>query len=209
MIALGLGPLSTMFAFLVGGLGAVVAGGSVAYHILYIREAPEDDEAMTHLRDRTVLDLTRSLSPELPERVRPSFRISSMMLVMPVIAVCLAVWQAEFFVGMFVTATAMPALVCTWVWASKNTAGGRRLDIRDKVRTFLAAFFCALVIGFSAVIALIATIAPASYLAIKFGFGRHAMMVGFIVAVQAAIVTGGVVGNLIVPLPRRRRTRKP
>ena len=187
----------------------MVAGGSVAYHILYIREAPEDDETMTQLRDRTVLDLTRSLGPEGLERVRPSFRISSMMLVMPVIAVCLAVWQADFFVGVFVTATVLPALVYTCLRASKNAAGGRPMDLRDKVRTFVAAFFCALVIGFSAVIALIATIAPASYLAIKFGVGRHAMMVGFIVAVQAAIVTGGVVGNLIVPLPRRRRTRKP
>jgi hypothetical protein len=164
---------------------------------------------MNQLRDRAVLDLTRSLGPECLERVRPSFRISSIMLVMPVIAVCLAVWQAGWLLGMFVTATAMPALVGTCVLASKNAAGGRSMEVRDKVRTFLAALFCALVIGFSAVSALIATFALANPLAISFGFGRYAPMVGFIVAVQAAVVAGGLVAYLILPLKKRRKTTRP
>jgi hypothetical protein len=49
------------------------------------------------------------------------------------------------------------------------------------------------------------TCIPIGYL----GFGRHAMMVGLIVGGQAAIVAGGLVAYLILPLPKRRRTTKP
>jgi hypothetical protein len=106
---------------------------------------------MTQLRDHAFLGITQSLRTKSPERVRPSFRISSMMLVMPVIAVCLAVWQADVSYGMFVTVGVLPALVYTCVRAYQSVAAGRPMEVFDKVRIFVIALYCASLIEFAAV----------------------------------------------------------
>ncbi len=89
-----------------------------------------------------------------------SFRISSLLMVIAVIAVCLGVWHEEPVLGIILAVVVAPALVYTVIVAAKSKARGRRMAVFEKVGTFLAAIVGAVVIAVSAIIAFFVTCFP-------------------------------------------------
>ena len=87
-----------------------------------------------------------------------TLRISSVVLVIMVLALCLGLWHEVPFVMVILAAAATPALLYTLIVAAKRTITGRPLtDFDGGVGTFLSALAGVLMIGVSAVIAFFIT----------------------------------------------------
>jgi hypothetical protein len=112
-------------------------------------------------------------SPTWPELVTPyeapttivipalKFRISSLLLVIAVIAVCLGVLHENWGMGILLAIAVTPALLYTIIVAAKTKARGRPMAVFKKVGTFLGAIVGVVVIAGSAVIAFFVTCIPA------------------------------------------------
>ncbi|MFI5458240.1 MAG: hypothetical protein ACHRXM_22650 [Isosphaerales bacterium] len=112
-------------------------------------------------------------SPTSPELVNPykapttivspalTFRISSLLLVIAVIAVCLGVAHENWGMGILLAITVTPALLYTMIVAAKSKVRGRPMAVFKKIGTFLAAIVGVVVIAGSAVIAFFVTCIPA------------------------------------------------
>ncbi|MFI5458242.1 MAG: hypothetical protein ACHRXM_22660 [Isosphaerales bacterium] len=141
-------------------------------------------------------------SPTSPELVNPyappttfvlpalPFRISSLMLVIAVIVVCLGV-------GPFGVA---PALVYTCIVVAKSKARGRPMAVLEQLSTFLAALIGVVVIAVSAFIAFLVTCFPIGMAADASGTGLTiAFVIGGMAAGAAAFLT-----YLLLTRKRRR-----
>jgi hypothetical protein len=97
--------------------------------------------------------LKSSAPPNSPVSPALSFRISSLVLVIAVVAVCLAILRQDLVAGAILALTVLPALIYTIAVATIRTARGRPMTLFEKFRTFLAAIFGVLLITFCAVAA--------------------------------------------------------
>jgi len=84
-------------------------------------------------------------------------RISSLLMVIAVIAVCLGVAHENLVLGIIQAIAVAPALVYTVIVAAQSTARGRPMAVFKKVSTFLAALVGVVVIAVSAFIAFFVT----------------------------------------------------
>jgi hypothetical protein len=76
-----------------------------------------------------------------------SFRLSSLLLVIAVTAVCLGVVQENQVLGIILTVAATPALVYTTVVAGRRQALGTPMSNLEKVATFMASLLGVVVIA--------------------------------------------------------------
>ncbi|MGO9922198.1 MAG: hypothetical protein ACLQIB_46815 [Isosphaeraceae bacterium] len=106
---------------------------------------------------------TTILSPGL------TFRISSLLLLIVAVAVCLAVAHEDWIVGIALAAAVAPALGYTSIMASRSAAEGRPMEVFQKVWSFLAALCGVVVIALSALIAFCLTCIPAGFVALNVG----------------------------------------
>ena len=90
---------------------------------------------------------TTFVSPDL------TFRISSLLMVIAVIAVCLGVVHENLALGIFLAFAVAPALVYTFIVAAKSKARGRPMNVFEKAGTFVASIVGVVVIAGSAFIA--------------------------------------------------------
>ena len=65
-----------------------------------------------------------------------TFQISSLLLVIAVIAVCLGIAHENIILGIILAVVVVPALVYTVVVAEKRSAGGSPMAVLDKAATF-------------------------------------------------------------------------
>jgi hypothetical protein len=137
-----------------------------------------------------------------------AFRISSLLLIIAVIAVCLAAGQAAVPVRIGVPLFVLPALVYTCVQAYQSVADGRPMEVFDKVMVFLTALWCVFLIEFAAVIAFFMTCIPTGYLGLAVGLGPPGIMFGVFIGGLAGIVAGGFVVYLILSVRKYQRTMK-
>ena len=134
-----------------------------------------------------------------------SFRISSFLLVISVVAVCLAGLRKDVVVGTVLALAAAPALIYTIAVAAVRTARGRPMALLEKLRTLLAAIIGVLLITFCAVAASCMT-----YLSV----GRataNSGEVGSIIALAAgglAGVVGGAFAVYVLFFMKSQRTQE-
>ena len=105
--------------------------------------------------------------PAVSVPLRPSFHISSMLLIIAVIAVCLGVWQAQPLLGVIVAVIVVPALGYTSVIAFQSASKGRPLAVSEKLNRFLAALMGVVVILFAALVAFCMTCVPTGFIALE------------------------------------------
>jgi hypothetical protein len=162
--------------------------------------------------------LKRATSRTAPELVNPyappggfdspalTFRISSLLLVIAVIAVCLGVWHEVPFLGIMLAVVAAPALVYTSVVAARSRASGQPMSVFDKVGSFAGALAGVVVIEFSALIGFGATCMPAVGIAVVAGAnGQPAMIAAVVVGGIGAVAAATLVTYFF--LTRKGRTR--
>jgi len=120
-----------------------------------------------------------------------TFRISSLLMVIAVIAVCLGVAHENLVLGIILVVAVTPALVYTIIVAAKSKARGRPMDVFEKVWSFLAALAGVVVIAVSAVIAFCMTCVPIGFATLPAGrLLRPGPDTDFIIA----LVAGGTAG---------------
>ena len=108
-----------------------------------------------------------------------TFRISSLLMIIAVIAVCLGVARESPALGLDLAIVVVPALVYTIVAAARRKARSSRMAALDQVRTFFIAIAVVIFIEISALIAAFWTCLLVVYVTRSFGF---------------AFVIGGMVG---------------
>ena len=111
-------------------------------------------------------------SPELVNPYKPSttllspalaFRISSLLMVIAVIAVCMGVAHENVFFGILLAVAVAPALGYTFIVAARRKAKERPMAVFEKVSTFLAAIVGVVMIAVSAVVSFFVTCIPVGY----------------------------------------------
>jgi hypothetical protein len=112
-----------------------------------------------------------------------TFRISSLLLVIAVIAVCLGVAHENLVLGIIAAVVIVPALVYTFIVVEKRSARGIPMAVPDKAFTFLVAIGGVLIIEFSGLVAFCMTCIPIG----SVSFGANSA-VGLIVA----LTLGGI-----------------
>jgi hypothetical protein len=108
-------------------------------------------------KSRTSSSSPESIDPFAPPTSESSpnvtFRISSLLLVIAVIAVCLAVAHENPILGILLAVVVVPALVYSFVVVEKRSARGSPVAIRDKAVIFVVAIGDVLIIKLSGLIA--------------------------------------------------------
>jgi hypothetical protein len=126
-----------------------------------------------------------------------TFRISSLLLVIAVIAVCLGVAHENLVLGIILAVVVVPALVYTFIVVEKRSARGIPMAVPDKVVTFLVAIGGVLIIEFSGLVAFCMTCIPIG----SVSFGANSA-VGMIIALTlggiAAVAAAGYATYLLV-----------
>jgi hypothetical protein len=158
-------------------------------------------------------------SPTSPELVNPyrapttmvssalTFRISSLLMVIAVIAVCLGVVHENMLLGITLAVVVAPALVYTSIVAAKRKVRGRPMAVLEKVWTFLAAAAGVVLVALSAVIAFFVTCIPVSIGTVR--AGGLGFIIGLVTGGTAAVAAAACVTYLLLTRNRRRaRTRQ-
>ena len=114
---------------------------------------------------------------------RLASQISSLMLLIAVIAVCAGVWHAGRVQGIALAVVALPALCYTTFAAFESAAAGRPMDVFDKLGSFALALAGAGLVGLAAFIAFWITCIPAVIASRNYGIG---IMIGGMVGIAAA-----------------------
>jgi hypothetical protein len=118
---------------------------------------------------------------------RPTFRISSFLLVIALVAVCMGAGHEQPFLGIALAAVALPAAVYTSVIAFRRAAAGKPMAVVEKVRSFARALAGVLVITLAALTAFCATCTPIGFAVMN---APGAVPMGIVVA----FVIGGISG---------------
>jgi len=167
---------------------------------------------------------TSHTSPELVNPYAPpttfvspalTFRISSLLMAIAVIAVCLGVAHENWGLGIVLAVAVAPALLWTIYEATTNKANGRPMAVFEKVGTFLGSLVGVVVIEVSAVIAFVVTCVPMGLATVR-GFGDSARANTWgSTYLPVAVVNGGLVGiavggyvTYVLITRRSRRARK-
>jgi hypothetical protein len=95
-----------------------------------------------------------------PATVRHTFTLSSLMLLIALVAVTLGVFRIEPGLGIVLVIVVTPALIRTLLAVSRDKARGRALNPLEKVGVFVASLGIVIVIGLAAIIAFVATCVP-------------------------------------------------
>ena len=115
-----------------------------------------------------------------------TFKISSLLLVIAVIAICLGVAHENLVLGILLSVAIVPALVYTVIVIEKRKARGIPMAFIDKVLTFVIAIGGVVIVEFSAVVAFCMTCYPIGYMTIN--------VAGVFVGLVVATAIGGVAG---------------
>jgi hypothetical protein len=143
--------------------------------------------------------------PPPMEPARRTFGLSSLMLVIALVAVCLGVYREVPGLGILLAILVTPALVRTSVVATRRKAGGRPMPPLDKVGVFAGTLAAVVVIGVSAIAAFAITCFPIGLAA--FSMGRNGGVLGvtaFLVGFCAALAAGYGAYRLIRRIGRRK-----
>ena len=138
-----------------------------------------------------------------------SFRISSLLLVIAVVALCLAIVREDLLVGTVLALAVVPALAYTIIAAARREARGSPMAVHEKLRTFLAAIVGVALIAFSTVATFFLTCVSVSRA--TDGAGE----VDFIITVVIAVFAGAAAGTsvtyvlLLMNGQRTPKARKP
>ncbi len=140
-----------------------------------------------------------------PDSVSPalSFKISSLLMVIAVIAVCLGVAHENLILGIIQAVAVAPALAYTVIVAARNKARGRPMAIIDKVHTFLLAIVAVVVIAVSAIIAFVVTCFPVGYAVINTG-GTGTWIIALVIGGIGAVAAAVFMTRFFLNLKRRR-----
>jgi hypothetical protein len=133
-----------------------------------------------------------------------TFRISSLLLVIAVIAVCLGVAHENVVLGIILAVVVVPALVYTVIVVEKRKVAGIPMAALDKSVVFLVAIGGVLIIEFSAVVAFCMTCIPIGSVSFDANSGVG-VIIGLIVGGIAGIAAGVYATYLLVFRKGRNR----
>lgn len=143
-------------------------------------------------------ELINPYAPPASEIARPlSFRISSLLMVIAVIAVCLGVAHENLVLGIILAMAIVPALIYTVIVVQKRGAGGNPLGVADKVTTFLVAIGGVMIVEFSSLVAFCMTCYPIGFVSVS-AAGGLGLIVAFGIGGLAAIVTAVYATRLLL-----------
>jgi hypothetical protein len=128
------------------------------------------------------------LPADRAETARRTYHLSTLMLLVAVIAVCLGVMREVPGLGVLLILLMVPALIRTLAGAARRQSRGSPMPWEEKLVVFLSSLGIVFVIGFAALIAFVTTCFPAGL--VMFGVGWQ---FGLIVAVIVGLVAAGLV----------------
>jgi hypothetical protein len=130
---------------------------------------------------------------------RRTFHISSLLLLIALIALCLGALRAQLVLGIVLSAVLLPAAVYTTIIASRSAATGTPMPLFEKLNRFGVAIAGTLVVEFAALVAFCITCVPVGFMA----FSESGVIVACVVGGIAAIVAAVFVTRYL--LTRKRR----
>jgi hypothetical protein len=121
--------------------------------------------------------------------LRPSFHISSFLLLIALVALCLAVGREQPVLGIALAVVVVPAAAYTTIIAFRSAATGRPMSLFQKIWSFGGAMTGVMAIEFAALVAFCITCVPTGFVAMSAGENGiiFAVVIGGIAAVAAAV----------------------
>ena len=151
---------------------------------------------------------TNPYAPPATDVTTPlSFQISSLLMVIAVIALCLGVARAELVVGIIVAVVVMPALVYTVIMVKKRSTRERPMAVADKVITFIVAIGGVMIVEFSSIVAFCMTCYPIG--AVSFSANSGAGVIIALCAGGLAAVATAVYATYLLVFRKGRNSRNP
>lgn len=140
-----------------------------------------------------------NVPPTLAPNTALTFNLSSLMLIITLIAVCLGVFRLAPGLGIAAAVLATPALIRTMIFSKRRRARGDALNVGEKTLAFVGSVGVVLTICVGACAAFGAvcfgTAAIVCYSTQSMGGGRAA--IGIQLAIGGAVVIGLAVGGLL------------
>jgi hypothetical protein len=128
------------------------------------------------------------LPPDRAESARRTYHLSTLMLLVAVISVCLGVLREVPGLGVLLILLMVPALIRTLAGAARRQSRGSPMSWNEKLAVFLSSLGIVFVVGFASLIAFVATCLPAGVVMI--GTGSE---FGFYLAVIVGLAAAGFV----------------
>ena len=143
-----------------------------------------------------------------------TFRLSSLMLTVTLIAVCLGIWQLSSGLGIFFAIIVAPAFVRTAITAVRQRRLGEPMEIEDKIITFVASIGVVVSVAVASGIAFLVTcwtacagvVAVSESTGIRTGAGIWASILAGTVA---ALIVAVLLFRATWPRDRSRKKRQP
>jgi hypothetical protein len=145
---------------------------------------------------------TIGLAADSPSASLPTFHISSLLLLIALVALCLGVGHDEPVLGIALAVVVLPAAAYTTIIAFRSAALGKPMAVFEKVWSFLAAISGVVVIALAALIAFCVTCIPAGFVAMS-GGGETGIIVAVVIGGIAAVAAGAFMTRFL--LTRKRR----
>ena len=141
-----------------------------------------------------------------PRRCRPTFHMSSFLLLIAVVAVCLGAGRDQPVLGIVLAAVVVPAAVYTMIVAFRSAGTGSPMSVFDKVWSFAGAIAGVLAIEFAALVAFCMSCIPAGF--ITMGAGESGIIVAVVIGGLAAVAAAAYMTDISSPgnsvLPGKR-----
>jgi hypothetical protein len=149
------------------------------------------------------------VAPPVPGTLRPTFHISSFLLLIAVVALCLGVGRDQPVLGIALAIVVLPAAVYTTIVAFRSAATGRPMSVFEKAWSFAGAITGVMAIEFAAIVSFCTTCVPVGFVAVS--AGAPGMIVALVSGGAAAVVTAVFMTRYLLTRKFRlaQKARKP
>ena len=149
-----------------------------------------------------------------PTTFRPKFNISSFLLLIALVALCLGAARTQPALGIILAVVLLPAAAWTTIMAFRSAATGKPMSLIEKLGRFGGAITGVMAVEFASLVAFCITCVPTRFVAMSAGDRGiiFAVVMGGIAAVAAAVYTARLMGSLFSSYqetPARPESAKP
>jgi hypothetical protein len=142
---------------------------------------------------------------ESPSAPWPTFHISSLLLLIALVALCLGVGHEEPALGIALAVVVLPAAGYTTVIAFRSAATGRPMSVFQKLWSFGGAMTGVMAIEFASLVAFCITCVPTGFVAMS--AGEKGIIVAVVVGGIAAVAAGAFMTRYLLTMRSRGKRR--
>jgi hypothetical protein len=152
---------------------------------------------------------TPQLAAVVRPTLRPTYHMSSFLLLIAVVAVCLGAGRDQPVLGIALAVVVVPAAAYTTIVAFRSAGTGRPMSVFEKIGSFAGAITGVLAIEFAALVTFCMTCIPAGF--VTASAGEPGIIVAIVIGGTAAVAAAAAMTRYLLTRKSRlaRKGRKP